>query len=128
MKLRHLTPLAATAALLVSASSAAAQKYYPTAITHDSSTQVKPHVYLEGGQVKSPKRACEVLRVVKVIARGPYVEPPGLLEFDVTSAFGAWSTKDRYTGAESVKAIVTEHRFRVHGKRITCRRASVKLR
>jgi hypothetical protein len=111
--------------LLCVGSAIAGGRSHPTTITHDSHTSVGPDVYVDSGQVISTKR-CTYLRVVAVKAHYPDGSQR-LLDVDIGSVRGAWATRANFPGADSATAKVFKRRYRSHGRRHTCRPASIEL-
>jgi hypothetical protein len=119
MKLTYLALLAATAAVLVCASSAMARSF-PTTITHDGSVALgTTGISVDSGRVRSPKPFCQLFRIVKLVGHYPGGTTK-LLDVDFTSVKGAWGTKADLTGADRVTARATRFAFRRHGHRKVC--------
>jgi len=124
MKLTYFALLAATAAVLVCASSAMARSF-PTTITHDGSVALgTTGISVDSGRVRSPKPFCQLFRIVKLVGHYPNGTTK-LLDVDFTSAMGAWGTKGNLTGVDRAKAVATRSSFGRHGHRKVCRPASV---
>jgi hypothetical protein len=119
MKLTYFALLAATAAVLVCASSAMARSF-PTTITHDGSVALgTTGISVDSGRVRSPKPFCQLFRIVKLVGHYPGGTTK-LLDVDFTSVKGAWGTKADLTGADRVTARATRFAFRRHGHRKVC--------